>query len=254
MRFTRKVVVVTGAGSGIGKATAECFASEGALVVAGEIDPVRLDALVSELKTGGAEVVGVQGNVAKVEDCQRLINAAVEHFGRLDVLVNNAGIMDHFEPVAECDDATWNRVMGVNLFAHMYTMRLAIPIMLAQGGGVIVNVASAAGLGGGFAGAAYTASKHGVVGLVRNTAVMYGKQGIRCVAVCPGGVNTNISQSIGPTPSQAGYAALGPGMATMPRGGEPQELANVILFLASPEASFVNGAAVPVDGGWLAQG
>ncbi len=254
MRFTNKVVVVTGAGSGIGKATAECFASEGALVVAGEIDPVRLDALVSELKTGGARVVGVQGNVAKEEDCKRLIEAAVENFGRLDVLVNNAGIMDHFEPVAECDDATWNRVMGVNLYGQMYTMRLAIPIMLAQGGGVIVNLASAAGLGGGFAGAAYTASKHGVVGLTRNTAVMYGKQGIRCVAVCPGGVNTNISQSIGPTPSQAGYAALGPGMATMPRPGEPQELANAILFLASPEASFVNGAALPVDGGWLAQG
>ncbi len=254
MRFTNKVVVVTGAGSGIGKATAECFASEGALVVAGEIDQARLDALVGQLNSWGAKAVGVQGNVANPEDCKRLIDAAVQNFGRLDVLVNNAGIMDHFEPVGECDDATWNRVMGVNLNAHLYTMRLAIPIMLAQGGGVIVNVASAAGLGGGFAGAAYTASKHGVVGLVRNTAVMYGKQGIRCVAVCPGGVNTNISQSIGPTPSQAGYAALGPGMATMPRGGEPGELANVILFLASPEASFVNGAAVPVDGGWLAQG
>ncbi len=254
MRFTNKVVVVTGAGSGIGKATAECFASEGAAIVAGEIDQARLDALVSQLNSWGAKAVGVQGNVANAEDCKRLIDAAVENFGHLDVLVNNAGIMDHFEPVGEVDDATWNRVMGVNLFAHMYTMRLAIPIMLAQGGGVIVNVASAAGLGGGFAGAAYTASKHGVVGLTRNTAVMYAKQGIRCVAVCPGGVNTNISQSIGPTPSQAGYAALGPGMATMPRGGEPGELANAILFLASPEASFVNGAALPVDGGWLAQG
>jgi NAD(P)-dependent dehydrogenase (short-subunit alcohol dehydrogenase family) len=119
---------------------------------------------------------------------------------------------------------------------------------------VIVNVASAAGLGGGFAGAAYTASKHGVVGLTRNTAVMYAKQNIRCVAVCPGGVATNIGQSIGASPSQAGYAALGPGMATMPRAGEPAELASVILFAASPDASFLNGAIIPVDGGWLAQG
>ena len=254
MRFTDKVVIVTGAGSGIGKATAEGFAAEGAMIVAGEIDAARLDALVKQLSAAGTKVVGVQGNVASAEDCKRLINAAVENFGHLDVLVNNAGIMDHFEPVAELDDATWNRVLGVNLTGQMNTMRLAIPVMLAHGGGVIVNVASAGGLGGGFAGAAYTASKHGVVGLTRNTALMYAKQGIRCVAVCPGGVNTNIGQSIGPTPSQAGYAALRPNLATMPRSGEPVELANVIMFLASPEASFVNGAIVPVDGGWWAEG
>ncbi len=254
MRFTDKVVIVTGAGSGIGKATAECFAAEGAKVVAGEIDATRLEALVKQLSDAGTKVVGVQGNVANAEDCKRLVNAAVENFGRLDVLVNNAGIMDHFEPVHELDDATWNRVLGVNLTGQMNTMRLAIPVMLAQGGGVIVNIASAAGMGGGFAGAAYTASKHGVVGLTRNTAVMYAKQGIRCVALCPGGVNTNIAQTIGPTPSQAGYAALGPGMATMPRGGEPVELASMVLAVAASDASFLNGAIIPVDGGWLAQG
>lgn len=252
MRFTDKVVVVTGAGSGIGKATAECFAAEGAAVVAGEIDQSRLDGLVSQLEAGGAKIVGVQGNVASQEDCARLINAAVENFGRLDILVNNAGIMDRMLPVGELDDATWNRVLAVNLNGPMQTMRLAVPIMLAQGGGVIVNVASAAGLGGGFAGAAYTASKHAVVGLTRNTAVMYGKQGIRCVAICPGGVNTAIGA--GGMPSQAGYGALGPSLATMPRVGEPAELAAAILFMASPEASFINGAALPVDGGWLAQG
>jgi NAD(P)-dependent dehydrogenase (short-subunit alcohol dehydrogenase family) len=254
MRFKDKVVIVTGAGSGIGKATALQFAAEGAKIVAGEIDQVRLDALVAELKASGAEVVGVQGNVAKAEDCKRLVDAAVETFGGLDVLVNNAGIMDHFEPVAEVDDATWNRVMGINLNGPMYTMRLAIPIMLANGGGAIVNVASGAALGGAFAGAAYTASKHGVLGLTRNTAVMYSKQGIRCNAICPGGVATNISQSIGPTPSQAGFAALGPHMATMPRVGDPKELAATILFLASAEASYVNGVALPVDGSWWAQG
>ncbi len=253
MRFSDKVVVVTGAGSGIGKATAEGFAAEGAKVVAGEIDGSRLEALVSQLNATGARVVGVQGNVASAEDCKRLIDAAQANFGRMDVLVNNAGIMDRFLPVAELDDATWNRVLGVNLNGPMNTMRLAIPIMLAQGGGVIVNVASAAGLGGGFAGAAYTASKHGVVGLTRNTAVMYGKKGIRCVAICPGGVNTNIGLG-GTVPSELGYASLGPGLATMPRVGEPVELANVIMFLASPEAGFVNGAILPVDAGWLAQG
>lgn len=252
MRFTDKVVVVTGAGSGIGKASAEGFAAEGAAVVAGEIDAARLDALVSQLSAGGTKVVGVQGNVAVAEDCKKLIDAAVENFGRLDVLVNNAGIMDRFLPVAELDDAMWNRVLGVNLTGPMNTMRLAIPVMLAHGGGVIVNIASAAGLGGGFAGAAYTASKHGVVGLTRNTSLMYGKQGIRCVAICPGGVNTNIGA--GGMPSEAGYIALGPGLATMPRVGEPVEIANAVLFLASSEASFINGSVLPVDGGWWAQG
>ncbi len=252
MRFTDKVVVVTGAGSGIGKATAEAFAAEGAALVLGEIDSARLDALVAELSAAGARIAGVQGNVASDEDCQKLIHTAVEKFGRLDVLVNNAGIMDRFLPVGELDDATWNRVLGVNLFGPMYTMRQAVPIMLEQGGGVIVNIASAAGLGGGFAGAAYTTSKHGVVGLTRNTAVMYGKRGIRCVAICPGGVKTNIGA--GGMPSQEGYAALGPGLATMPRAGEPAELANAVLFLASADASFINGAVLPVDGGWWAQG
>ncbi len=250
MRFTDKVVIVTGGGSGIGKATVEGFAAEGAAVVIGEIDQARLDAVVEELKAQGSKVAGVQGNVANLDDCKRLVDAAVSSFGRLDILVNNAGIMDRMLPVGEMDDETWNRVLGVNLTGPMYTMRLAIPIMQAQGGGVIVNVASAAGLGGGYAGAAYTASKHGVIGLTRSTAVMYGKQNIRCVAVCPGGVKTNIG--VGGMPSQSGYATLGPSLATMPRVGEAVELANAILFAASSEASFLNGAIIPVDGGWTA--
>lgn len=252
MRFQDKVVVITGAGSGIGKATAECFAAEGAKIVAGDIDAARLDTLKGQLGATGAQIVTVQGSVASVEDCQKLIDAAQQNFGRLDILVNNAGIMDRFLPVAELDDATWNRVLAVNLTGPMNTMRIAIPMMVAQGGGVIVNVASAAGLGGGFAGAAYTASKHGVVGLTKNTAVMYASQGIRCVAICPGAVNTGIP--LGGDPSQMGYAALGPGLKTIPRVGEPYELANAILLVASPDASFINGAALPVDGSWLAQG
>ncbi len=252
MRFENKVVVVTGAGSGIGKATVNCFAAEGATIVAGEIDAARLDALVSEISSTGAKIVGVQGNVAKVEDCNKLIDTAKTEFGHLDVLVNNAGIMDRFLPVGEVDDELWNRVLAVNLFGQMYTMRRAIPLMLEQGHGVIVNVASAAGLGGGFAGAAYTASKHGVVGLTKNTAVMYAKKGIRCVAVCPGGVNTAIG--MGGNPSPLGIAQLGPNLAAMPRTGEPSELANVILFLASDAASFVSGSVIPVDGSWAAIG
>ncbi len=252
MRFDNKVVVITGAGAGIGKATAAAFAAEGATIVAGEIDGVRLDALVSELSGKGSPVLGVLGNVAQVEDCNKLIDTARTEFGRLDVLVNNAGIMDRFLPVTEVDDALWDRVLGVNLNGTMYTMRRAIPLMIEQGHGVIINVTSAAGLGGGFAGAAYTSSKHAVVGLTKNTAVMFARQGIRCVAVCPGAVSTGIP--LGGSPSQHGYAQLGPLLAHIPRTGKAEEIASVILFLASGEADFINGAVIPVDGSWLAEG
>lgn len=252
MRFKDKVVIVTGAGSGIGKATTLLFAAEGAKIVAAEIDQARLDALVAELKAMGTEVVGVQGNVAKFEDCNKMVDTAKAVFGSVDVLVNNAGIVDQFLPVGEMTDEVWNRVLAVNLNGTMYTMRRAIPIMLEQKKGVIINLSSAAGLGGGFAGAAYTASKHGVAGLTKNTAWMYGTSGIRCVAVAPGGVNTGIP--LGGAPSQFGYSRLGPVLATMPRVGEPPELAAVIVFLASDDASFINGAVIPVDGAWLAAG
>jgi NAD(P)-dependent dehydrogenase (short-subunit alcohol dehydrogenase family) len=252
MRFEDRVVVITGAGSGIGRATALAFAAEGAKIVAGEIDQARLDALVTELEAQQAQIAGVQGDVSKVEDCNRLIDTAKERFGRVDVLVNNAGVVDRFLPVGEMTDEVWNFVMGVNLNGPMYTMRRAVPIMLEQGKGVIINIASAAAEAGGLAGAAYTASKHGVLGLTQNTAWMYATSGIRAVTILPGGVSTNIT--LGGEPSQFGYGRLNPIFSTMPRTGEAQEIAHVIVFLASDEASFMNGGAIPVDGGWLAGG
>ncbi len=252
MEFENKVVVVTGAGSGIGKATAQAFAKARANLVVADIDGNRVDDLVAELKAGGTKVVGIQSDVSKEDDCKKLIDSATQNFGRLDILVNNAGIMDRFLPVGELDNATWEKVLAVNLNSVFFTTRLAIPIMMEQGAGVIVNLTSAAGLGGGFAGAAYTASKHGVVGLTKSTAVMYGKKGIRCVAIAPGAVNTGIP--LGGNPSEYGYGVLQAGMGTIPRVGEPAELANIILMVASDKASFINGAILPVDGGWLAQG
>lgn len=252
MLFKDKVVLITGAASGIGKATAQAFASEGARLILGDIDGDKLTATVDELKAGNVQVVGLRSNIADVNSANALVDLASSTFGSLDVLVNNAGIMDRFLPVDEVSDEIWDQVLAVNLNGPMYTSRRAIPLMIKGGGGVIVNVTSAAGLGGGFAGAAYTASKHGLVGLTKNTAWMYAPKGIRCVAVAPGGVNTGIS--IGGTPSEFGYSRLGAQFATMPRAGESPELANVIVFVASEKASFVNGAIITVDGSWLAGG
>lgn len=252
MEFKDKVVIVTGAAMGIGKAIATAFCNEGASLVLGDILADKLNATVDELKAKGGTVVGVVGDISKVEDANALVDRAKSTYGRLDVLVNNAGIMDRMMPVGEITDDLWNKVLGVNLNGPMYTMRRAIPIMVDQGKGVIVDVTSAAGLGGGFAGVAYTASKHGVVGLVKNTALMYAAKGIRVVGIAPGGVNSGIS--IGGAVSEYGMAQLGKNLATMPRAGEVDELANVILFVASDKASFLSGAVIPVDGSWLAGG
>ncbi|HEY6957761.1 MAG TPA: SDR family oxidoreductase, partial [Candidatus Limnocylindria bacterium] len=164
-------------------------------------------------------------------------------------LVNNAGIMDRFLPAGELTDELWNKVIAVNLTAPMLLCRAALPHLIASKG-VIVNVSSIGGLFGGRAGAAYTASKHGLIGLTKNIAATYAADGVRAVAVAPGGVNTGIS--IGGEPSARGYAALQKSLTAAVRMAEPCELAAVITFVASGEASFVNGEVLVADGGWTA--
>jgi len=150
MMFKDKVVIVTGAAMGIGKAIAAAFAREGAALVLGDIVADKLSATVEELKAGGTRVVGLAGDISRVEDANALVDLAKNTYNRLDVLVNNAGIMDRFLPIGEITDEVWNKVLGVNLNGPMYTMRRAIPQMIEQGGGVIIDITSAAGLGGGF--------------------------------------------------------------------------------------------------------
>ncbi len=244
MRMEGKVAVITGAGSGIGLATTRLFNEEGAKVVAADISPERLEQLA---ELGGVETL--EADVSVREDVERMIALAVERFGKLDVLVNNAGILDKFLPVGELTDEMWNRILAVNLTGPMMACRAAIPVMLAQGGGVIVNLSSVAGLSGAKGGAAYTVSKHGVLGLTRNIAVTYGWDGIRAVAVCPGGTATNIDiADLHPR----GEAAINRIVEASPRWADPKELAAVILFVSSDEASFVNGAAIVADGSWTA--
>jgi NAD(P)-dependent dehydrogenase (short-subunit alcohol dehydrogenase family) len=251
MRLEGKIVVITGAGSGMGRSMAGLFAAEGAKVVAADWHQGSLDEVVAEVKAAGGEITGVQGNVAVREDCDRVIDVAVASYGGLDVLCNNAGVMDLFQGVAELDDEIWERVMSINVDGPMFLTRRAVPLMVARGGGSVVNTASAAGIGGGAAGAAYTVSKHALVGLTRSTAYRYALDGIRCNAMACGGVETNIMQSIDPTKlDQAGAARYGGFQALIPAYLKPIEIAQLALFLASDEAKHVNGAIIPIDGGW----
>ncbi|HWA08508.1 MAG TPA: SDR family NAD(P)-dependent oxidoreductase [Opitutaceae bacterium] len=251
MQFKDQVIVITGAGAGIGRATAIHFAEAGARVIAGDIDADRLESLRVALREHKLEIICVPGDVARAGDAARLVETAIQAYGRVDVLCNNAGVMDGFTSVGSLTDALWRRVLGVNLDGPMFTCRAALPRMISAGRGVIVNVASVAGLVGGVAGAAYTTSKHGLIGLTRNIAWQYATRGIRCVAVCPGGVTTSIDVSHS---DDVGWERAQVASGSSVRVAAPEEIARVILFLASSEASFVNGAAIPVDGGWLAGG
>jgi NAD(P)-dependent dehydrogenase (short-subunit alcohol dehydrogenase family) len=255
MRIEGKVAVITGAGSGMGRAMANLFANEGAKVVAAEWNQATLDEVVAEVKAAGGTIVGVQGDVSKREDDKKVIQAAIDNFGKLDILCNNAGIMDNMAAAGDFDEATLARVMGVNAYGPLYLTNEAIPHFLAQGKGVIVNTASLAGVGGGAAGVVYTMSKHACIGLTKNTAWAYAKQGIRCNAMAVGGVNTGIMQNTAGkvadiNPTSIGAVRAGDWASMAPGFGEPIDIANLALYLASDESRFVNGAIVNIDAGW----
>lgn len=251
MRLEGKVAIVTGAASGMGKAIAEGYAKEGAKVVVSDMNLEGAAAVANALKETGADVIAVQTNVTSTEDLERLFEETKKAFGKLDILVNNAGIMDGMEPVGEISDERWDKIFAVNTTAVMRAMRLAMPIFLEQGHGVIVNNISAGGLYGARAGAAYTASKHAVVGLTKNTAFMYADKNIRCNGIAPGAVMTNIASSMSNV-SELGAGRQSLGLGLNPRVGQSEEIANAAIFLGSEEASFVNGQVLTVDGGWTA--
>jgi NAD(P)-dependent dehydrogenase (short-subunit alcohol dehydrogenase family) len=253
MRLQGKVAVITGAGSGMGRAMATRFATEGARVVAGDWNTQRLDEVVASIQASGGAIVGVQGNIADQATAEGLIDCAITTYGRLDILCNNAGVMDYMQGVGELSDDIWRRVLSINLDGPMFTSRRAIPQMLGQGGGSIINIASTAGIHGGAAGAAYTASKHALVGLTRNTAWMYAQRGIRCNAICPGATITNIGETMVPDRlDAAGLARARAFAALVPASLEPGDIAALALFLASDESCKINGAIIPADAGWAA--
>jgi NAD(P)-dependent dehydrogenase (short-subunit alcohol dehydrogenase family) len=244
VRFEGKIAIVTGADRGIGKATVARFLEEGARVVAADLGPKGCEQYGDDPRVAIA-----LGDVSVRADAERIVATAIDRFGRLDILVNNAGIVDRFLPVGELTDELWSKVLAVNLTGPMLLSRAAMPHLIASKG-VIVNVSSVGGLFGARAGAAYVASKHGLIGLTKNIAATYAAEGVRAVAVAPGGVNTGIA--LGGEPSARGYDALKKTLATNVRMAEPGEIASVIAFAASSEASFVNGEVLVADGGWTA--
>lgn len=246
-----KVAVVTGAASGMGKAIAILYANEGAKVVASDLNLEGVQQTVSEIESAGGAAVAVQANVVKEEDVQTMIDTAVKTYGTLDILVNNAGIMDNMVPAADLTDALWEKVFAVNTTGPMRTIRKALPIFLEKRGGVIVNVASVGGLFGSRAGTAYTASKHAVVGLTKSVGFQYAPKGIRCNAIAPGGVETNIGTTMS-EPNAFGMEWAMAGIGLNPRTGKPEEIAKIALFLASDDSSFVNGTVITADAGWTA--
>lgn len=253
MRLQDKVVIVTGAGSGMGLAMVNRFAREGATLIAADWNAARLDAAVTAIADAGGAILGVQGDISDKETAEKLVDLALAEHGRLDVLVNNAGIMDYMAGVGELTDEVWAKVLGVNLNGPMYTMRRAVPAMVAAGRGSIVNVASTAALSGGAAGAAYTASKHALLGLTKSTAWMYATKGVRCNAICPGGTATNIAETMPQDKlDPAGAARAGAFAALIPGYLMPDDIANLALYLASDEAARINGAIITADAGWMA--
>lgn len=246
-RHEGKIAIVTGAGSGIGGATAVRFAGEGATVIGCDINEDGLEETLGQMPGDNAHQALV-ADITSEDDVDKVVSAAG---GQIDILANVAGIMDHFLPLGEIDDETWNRVLAVNLTGVMRLTRAVLPVMLEAGRGAVVTVASEASLGAGASGVAYTSSKHGVIGLVRHIAFFYGPSGIRSNAVLPGGVETGIGATAQPKSDWVMERAQLK-MATMGPTAQPDQVATAVSWLASEEASNVNGAIVTSDGGWSA--
>ena len=247
-RHEGRTALVTGAGSGIGRSTTLQLAQEGARVIGCDIDAAGLAVTAEQLAAANVTAELQQTDISVQAD----VDALMETVGdRVDLLANVAGIMDHFLPLSEVDDETWNRVMGVNLDGVMRLTRAVLPLMQAAGSGAVVAVASEASLRGGSAGVAYTCSKHAVVGLVQHVAYFYGPLGIRCNAVLPGPVATGIGATAEPRSPWAMERAM-LSFAVMGPMAQPESISSVISWLGSDEASNVNGAILAADGGWSA--
>ncbi len=261
MRLKDKVALVTGAASGIGQATALLFGQEGAKVMCADIDGEGAERVARQIADGGGEGASLQADVSQAADAERLVRETAERWGQLDVLVNNAGIY-FVLPLTQVPEEEWDRLMGINLKGVYLGCKYAIPEMVRQGKGAIVNTASIAGLRGAGNWTTYSASKGGVVQLTKSLAMELARLNVRVNCVCPGIIDTGMLDQavVMRGVKKAELAATIGESHPMGRIGRPEEVAAVILFLASDEASFITGVALPVDGGlwagssWEGQG
>lgn len=242
--FEEKVALVTGASGGIGRATARAFAASGASVVVSDVNAAGGEETVALIKAAGGTALFQRCDVAKADEVKALIARAVSEYGRLDFAHNNAGINNIM--LSEYDDEVWAKSIAVNLTGVMMCMREEVEVMLKQGGGAIVNTASINGLVGNPTQPAYVAGKHGVVGLTRHAALKHARSGIRVNAVCPGVIETPMTDSVAANPE---IRKIMEGMTPMGRMGQPEEVAAAVLWLCSDQASFVTGHPLVMDGG-----
>ncbi|MDA1258135.1 MAG: SDR family oxidoreductase [Chloroflexi bacterium] len=255
MRLENKIALVTGGGSGIGEASSELFAAEGAAVGVCDLNPATAEAVAERIRAAGGRAIGLQADVTDRADVERVVAAVVREFGGLHILVNSAGVSDRGAPVDYNEDQRWQWVMDINVKGTLLPSRVAVEAMRRSGGGSIINLSSIYGLvgrpewlGDGFS--AYAHSKGAVLQITRDLAVKSAHEGIRVNALCPGFVHTNLTAGLQDNPETLRQLEEAHPMGRL---GQPREIANCALFLASDESSFVTGAALSVDGGYTAQ-
>ena len=253
MKLTDQVAVVTGASAGIGRAIAKLYVQQGAKVIGiGNHNMAGVESLVDETQHEPGEMTAFHADVSQRQDVEKMLDLALDKYGRLDILVNNAGVLDKMTPVGELEDSLWEMVISIDLNGVMYACRRAVQIMQKQQRGVILNMSSVCGVQGGRGGAAYTAAKHAIVGLSKNIGSMYADQGIRCNVLCPGSVLTDMTTKGMDDANKFGLEKAIAGLKANHRAGTPEEIASIALFLVSEEAKFINGAAIIADSGWCA--
>lgn len=244
-----KIAIVTGAASGMGDAIAKLFINRGANVVLADVNTDYLDQICSEVKCTSNNILSVTTDVSKQKDLENLMTQTLEKFGSVDIVINNAGIMDNFTTLGNLEMSYWQKVMDINVKGPTILSKLAIQYWLEEKKpGVVINIASVGGLFGARGGVSYVTSKHAIIGLTRNIASVYREDNIRAVAIAPGSIETNIGASIN-HPDMKGMEALNREVSQGPTG-QPLDIAQAAAFLASDEAKFVNGTVLTVDGGW----
>lgn len=248
MKLENKVAIITGSTRGIGRATANLFAAEGAKVVVVGTNTELGENCVAEIKADGGEAIFCKTDVTSEESLTELVKTALDTYGRIDILVNNAGVGGSTANMNDITMDEWNKVLATNLTAPFVLCKKVIPIMEEQGGGAIVNIASIASTGAGRGGLAYTSAKHGLLGLTRQMSMDHGRTGVRINAVLPGPIETDMIARVLAIPQHPVCMKIK--MSPAARAGRPEEVAQAAAFLASDEASFIHGAALAVDGGY----